>query len=197
MAGRRRPSLFGRIIRRSSSVVPPQMPFSWFVSSANCRHALRTSHESHTAFAARITPVETPELPTGKNSSGLVNLQLARSRQPMSELLIGRDPMCSPITSAPYNRGSLDCQGSRPGRWSCSVRLLSRVLPHRPGRRSALPAWPRMCETARGASKMARGLLGGSNPGGASRAPCESRWGADFRNRHRSRSFQRRTGPNS
>ena len=70
-----------RSFRRSSSVVPPQMPDSWFVARANSRQLSRASQVPHTPLAAMICSTAGPVLPTGKKRSGSVSRQAARSLQ--------------------------------------------------------------------------------------------------------------------
>ena len=70
-----------RILRRSSSEVPPQTPESWFVTRANSRQGAWTSHWPHTALAWAICSMAGPVVPTGKKRSGLVSRQAERSRQ--------------------------------------------------------------------------------------------------------------------
>ena len=70
-----------RSFRLSSSVVPPQMPDSWFVARANSRQLSRASQVAHTAFARMICSTAGPVLPTGKNKSGSVSRHAARPRQ--------------------------------------------------------------------------------------------------------------------
>ena len=56
--------------RRSSSLRPPQTPWSCPASSAHARHCSRTSQRRHTCLASSIWRMAGPVLPIGKNSSG-------------------------------------------------------------------------------------------------------------------------------
>ena len=80
-ARRRAATHWRRSLRRSSSEVPPQMPESWFVVSANSRHCAFASHSPQTALAAAIWLMAGPVVPTGKKRSGSVSRQAATSRQ--------------------------------------------------------------------------------------------------------------------
>ena len=70
--------------RRSSSLSPPQTPWSWPASNAHCRHCSRTSQRRHTCLASSIWRMAGPVLPMGKNSSGSSSRQAERSRQSMA-----------------------------------------------------------------------------------------------------------------
>lgn len=70
-----------RSSRRSSSVVPPQMPNSWFVETANRRQSARTAHSKQTSLAAVISSNAAPVVPAGKNSSGDIERHAARAFQ--------------------------------------------------------------------------------------------------------------------
>src|SRR5699024_1817046 len=69
--------------RRSSSLLPPQTPESWPVSSAHCKHTSCTGQVRQIAFASSICNSAGPVLPTGKKSSGSLSRQAARLRQSM------------------------------------------------------------------------------------------------------------------
>ena len=64
--------------RRSSSLIPPQTPASWPLSSAQARHSLTTGQRRQTDFASAICSRAGPLVPTGKNSSGSSSRQIAR-----------------------------------------------------------------------------------------------------------------------
>jgi len=67
--------------RRSSSLVPPQTPWTWRVASAYCRHSRRTGQRAQTAFACSICWSAGPEGAMGKNMSGSQSRQAARDCQ--------------------------------------------------------------------------------------------------------------------
>ena len=63
--------------RRSSSLMPPQTPASWPLSSAHVRHSLTTGQRRQTDLASAICSRAGPLVPTGKNSSGSSSRQIA------------------------------------------------------------------------------------------------------------------------
>ena len=69
-----------RSLRRSSSVVPPQMPASWLVASANSMHSSRTGQAAQMRRAVSICSSAGPLLPMGKKTSGSESRQAERSR---------------------------------------------------------------------------------------------------------------------
>ena len=83
-ARRRAASHAFRSLRRSSSDVPPHTPDSWLVARAKSRHGSSASQPRQTRLAASIWSMAGPVVPMGKNRSGSVFLQAARSRQSSS-----------------------------------------------------------------------------------------------------------------
>lgn len=75
--------------RRSSGVVPPQIPVGSPVRSAHARQSAATGHRAQIALAAATCPTAGPDSLTGKNSSGSMpgSPHAARSVQ---EVLTGR-----------------------------------------------------------------------------------------------------------
>ena len=69
--------------RRSSSLRPPQTPWSCPASRAHARHCSRTSQRRHTCLASSICRIAGPVLPIGKNSSGSSSRHAERWRQSM------------------------------------------------------------------------------------------------------------------
>ncbi len=89
-----------RVLRscwRSSSLVPPQTPWTWRVASAYCRHSRRTGQRAQTAFACAICCSAGPEGAMGKNRSGSQLRQAARDSQP-AELASVAAPAGTEIT---------------------------------------------------------------------------------------------------
>ncbi len=70
-----------RMVRRSSSVLAPHTPASWFVSSAHSRHASTTGQPAHTAFAWLACSSAAPAVPCGKKNSTSMSRHAALSRQ--------------------------------------------------------------------------------------------------------------------
>ena len=70
-------------LRRSRSDKPPQIPKRSSFSSAYSRHSTLTSHELQTRFASRVEPPF-----SGKNASGSVWAQSARSCHPRSSVSV-------------------------------------------------------------------------------------------------------------
>ena len=70
--------------RRSSSLRPPQTPWSCPASRAHWRHCSRTSQRRHTCLASSIWRMAGPVLPIGKNSSGSSSRHAERWRQSMA-----------------------------------------------------------------------------------------------------------------
>jgi hypothetical protein len=66
---------------RSSSLVPPHTPCSWWVARAYCRHWRRTRQAAQTAFALATSPAPGPCAAIGKNSSGSASRQAADRHQ--------------------------------------------------------------------------------------------------------------------
>ena len=71
--------------RRSSSLIPPQTPWSCPASRAHARHCSRTSQRRHTCLASSIWRMAGPVLPIGKNSSGSSSRHAERWRQSMAD----------------------------------------------------------------------------------------------------------------
>ena len=69
-----------RSLRRSSSVVPPQMPASWLVARANSRHSSFTAQAVQMRRAVSICSSAGPVLPMGKKTSGSESRQAERVR---------------------------------------------------------------------------------------------------------------------
>ena len=63
--------------RRSSSLMPPQTPASWPLSTAHCRQGSITGQRRHTCLASSIWSRAGPVFPMGKNSSGSTSRQAA------------------------------------------------------------------------------------------------------------------------
>lgn len=72
--------LLRRAAARSSSVVPPQMPWSCPVRTANTRHSRLTRQAAQIALAAAACSRAGPDAETGKNSSGSADRQAAADR---------------------------------------------------------------------------------------------------------------------
>src|ERR1700758_2601199 len=77
-----------RMARRSSSVVPPQMPEELLWSSAQVRHAVRTGQAWQILLAFSTCGTATPVGLRGKNRSGSACRQAALSRQSMCSMLM-------------------------------------------------------------------------------------------------------------
>jgi hypothetical protein len=95
------------IRRRSRSDSPPQMPNRSSFSSAYSRHSARTSQVRQTRLASRVEPPF-----SGKNASGSVCAQSARSCQPRSSMSSGRTSTCvsgtmTSVTAHPPSRSPL------------------------------------------------------------------------------------------
>src|SRR5216684_3531197 len=109
--------------RRSSSLVPPQTPWTWCVASAYCRHSRRTGQRAQTAFACSICCSAGPEGAMGKNRSGSQPRQAARDSQ-SAELASVAVPAGTEITGSV---SLIDCwcaSREAPARreWWCSQR---------------------------------------------------------------------------
>ncbi len=87
--------------RRSSSVVPPQMPETCPRSSAQRRHGVVTGQRWQTRLAASISVSDAPEVLTGKNRSGSRPLQAAWSRQSVRSAPVERHGFVSVISPPP------------------------------------------------------------------------------------------------
>src|SRR5712672_1428889 len=70
-----------RMARRSSSVVPPQIPEELAWSSAHVRHGVRTGQVWQIRLALSTWRSAGPAVPNGKNRSGSTCRQAASSRQ--------------------------------------------------------------------------------------------------------------------
>ena len=86
--------------RRSSSLIPPQTPASWPLSSAHARQSETTGQRRQTVFASAICRSAGPLFPTGKNSSGSSSRQIARWRQS-----IGTTPQLGALMGTPVVSG--------------------------------------------------------------------------------------------
>ena len=73
-----------RSLRRSSSVVPPQIPASWLVASANSRHSSFTAQAVQMRRAVSICSRAGPLLPMGKKTSGSESRQAERVRHALT-----------------------------------------------------------------------------------------------------------------
>jgi hypothetical protein len=73
-----------RAAARSCSVVPPQMPWTCSVRSANARHSRRTRQAAQIALAFAACSRAGPEAEIGKNRSGSADRQAAADRHPPS-----------------------------------------------------------------------------------------------------------------
>src|SRR3954468_18291259 len=73
-----------RSFRRSSSVLPPQMPASWLVARANSRHSSFTVQAPQMRRAVSICSTAGPLLPMGKNTSGSESRQAERVRHALT-----------------------------------------------------------------------------------------------------------------
>ena len=98
--------------RRSSSLRPPQTPWSCPASRAHARHCSRTSQRRHTCLASSIWRMAGPVLPIGKNSSGSSSRHAERWRQSMAGVSFFRDSLEQRV-GASWPR-----EGSRCGRAS-------------------------------------------------------------------------------
>src|ERR1022692_2753109 len=100
-------------LRRSRSDSPPQIPNLSSCSSAYSRHSARTSQLRHTRFASLVDPPF-----SGKNASGSVCAQRARSCQPTSPASSSSmpNPSCTSetMTSATAHPPLPNPVGSRP-----------------------------------------------------------------------------------
>ena len=81
LAIRRRRWRLRRSVRRSSSLMPPHTPASWFVSKAHSRQCALTSQRRHTALARSTWSSAGPVVPMGKKSSGSSSRHAALWRQ--------------------------------------------------------------------------------------------------------------------
>jgi hypothetical protein len=70
-----------RALRRSSSDMPPQIPDSWLVNTANSRHLSVTAQALQITLAAWICSRAEPVVPTGKNRSASELRHAARALQ--------------------------------------------------------------------------------------------------------------------
>src|SRR3954464_1801548 len=73
-----------RSFRRSSSVLPPQIPASWLVASANSRHSSLTAQALQMRRAVSICSTAGPLLPIGKKTSGSESRQAERVRHALT-----------------------------------------------------------------------------------------------------------------
>jgi hypothetical protein len=100
-----------RMARRSSSVVPPQMPEESPWPSAQARHGVRTGQAWQIRLASATWRCAGPAVLTGKNRSGSVRRQAASSRQSARSLSMAAsadDSECEPgRTTATYQPGEL------------------------------------------------------------------------------------------
>src|SRR5207237_1153543 len=78
---RRRRQHHLRAIARSSSVVPPQIPWACRVRSANERHSRCTRQPAQILFASVACSRLLPVAETGKNNSGSTDRHAAADRQ--------------------------------------------------------------------------------------------------------------------
>jgi hypothetical protein len=79
--------------RRSSCVVPPQMPSATPFSSAQARHGACAGQARQIRFASPIWTSAGPVVPIGKNSSGSASWQAALSRQ-VARAVIAASSLC-------------------------------------------------------------------------------------------------------
>ena len=91
--------------RRSSSLRPPQTPWSCPASRAHCRHCSRTSQRRHTCLASSIWRMAGPVLPIGKNSSGSSSRHAERWRQSMAGVSFFLDTFGWPESSCRWGVG--------------------------------------------------------------------------------------------
>ncbi len=124
----------------SSSLVPPQTPYTWRVLSAKSRHWRRTGQPAQTIFAWFRCAAEVPTADNGKKSSGSAVRQAARERQsaaaffilvslPPAPALVGGVAAIARIDQRATARESRDThflRGARPG-WA-PTRITSMVM---------------------------------------------------------------------
>ena len=81
-----------RSLRRSSSVVPPQMPASWLVASANSRHSSVTWQAVQIRRAVSICSSAGPVVPMGKKTSGSESRHAESGPPGFGVPVVGTDP---------------------------------------------------------------------------------------------------------